>query len=499
MALTVGLLAQDMGEDVLSLHGALRMAGVPCSTVQLTSTAPSAIRAALNAMEQDLAVVLSSEAIPRVRDVEYALAMLRDEATDVLIGVYDQMIDEDGNISIYRRKPLMRRALRSATDRCVERVPCGIVIGETGSLRMLATELASDARWELELAWLARRYGVRADEFPMSVRVSRDEVWRPGPFRIVMQGRAFRRSAERGLYRTPRRCPVCFSMNVGTRDQVDSNVIRECRRCKCRYLSRVPAPEAIERTRLLRLDRAREREETFAGADTARQRTIDERAKRIARLLPARSRILEIGARSGELGVRLRERFEYFGIELDAWSARSARSRGLDVFRASLTDFVNLGGAYDAVVMFDVIENLPQPQDAVSKLKELVRPGGYLVLSTPDTESLTALVSGRRWSAHKVPEHIVLYSRSALVELLENSGFQIITAAGDYRWFDHQRLRQALTRWPSWVRRAVSGLLHLLPDPFPASSGCIRIVAQRSSGPPVVLRPVPSVEMSRAR
>lgn len=500
MSFTVGVLAADDDEEIQSLVGSLRMAGVAASRVTLSSSSAVAVRTALATTDHEFVVIVSTDAVPRVRDVEYAIATLRDDATDVLIGAYDQIIYEDGSVAVHRPGRALRAALRRATDGCLARVPCGIVMGEVGALRMLASEMqGNDVRWEIELAWLARRYGLRADEFPMSLRALTGSVWKPNPLRLRLQRATLRRNAARGLYRTPRRCPVCFSMDVKTRDQVDGNVIRQCRRCKCRYLSRIPDPDAIERTRLLRLGRAREREEEFPRADAARQRTLDARAKRLARLLPARSRVLEVGARSGELGLRLRERFEYFGIELDPWSARTARMHGLDVFRASLTDFVNLGGGYDAVVMYDVIENLPQPQDAVAKLEELVRPGGQLVITTPDTESLTALVSGRRWSAHKVPEHIVLYSRSALVELLESSGFLIVSASADYRWFDHGRLRAALVRWPGWVRRVVSLALHILPDPFPSSSGCIRIVAKRASGPPVALRPVPSVEMSRAR
>ena len=494
------MLAPEITEELSSLFGALRFAGIRCSTVSMHGGDLGTLRSVLGRIDHDLVIVITTDVVPRVRDVEYALAMLSADDTDILLGVYDQMIDEEGHIAVYRRRRVMRRILLGTTDGALTRVPCGVVIAETGALRLLLAEMqGAGERWELELAWLARRYGLRADEFPMSVRVRASSLWRPGFLRLYAQGARFRRNAAKGAYRAPRRCPVCFSMDVRTRDQADGNVIRECRRCKCRYLSRVPSAEAIERTRLLRLDQAREREESIDRADRARQRTIAQRAGRLFRLLPVRSRVLEVGARSGELGVLLRERFEYFGIEVDAWSARAARGHGLDVYRASLTDFVNLSGAYDAVVMYDVIENLPNPHDAISKLKELVRPGGYLVLSTPDTESLTAVVCGRRWSAHKVPEHIVLYSRSALVELLENAGFQIVTAAGDYRWFDHQRLRKALRRWPSWIRRIVSAGLHVLPDPFAASSGCIRIVAQRSSGPPVVLRPVPAVEMSRAR
>lgn len=499
MPWSIGLVVEEEREDWGALQYVLRSAGFDCRIYAIDSATPASLRSGIPE-DVNIAVIIRAGVVPRTRGIEYAIAMLVSGASDLFIGVYDQIIDDDGHIMSSPLPRWRRWLLRLVTDGSLSRVPCGVIAGEVDSLRVLISELrATGPAWPLELGWLARRYGIRGDELPLAVRAYDDQPWRPTARSLLRLFYRMRRAVGRSEYRPPRRCPICFSMDVRTRDQIDGNVIRECRRCKCRYLSHIPSPEEIERTRLLRLDGARLRELDGRAADEAKVKTLQRRAKRLARLLPPGSKLLEVGARSGELGELLSSRFEYTGIEVDDSSARAARERGLEVYRASLTDYVSLSGAYDGVVMYDVIEHLPNPHDAVSRIRELVRPGGYLVLTTPDTESLTALACGRRWSAHKVPEHIVLYSRSALVEMLENAGFEIVSASGDYRYFDHERLRVALRRWPSWVARFGASVLAALPDPFPVSSGCIRVIAQKRSGPPYAVRPVPSVEMSRAR
>lgn len=501
-SISIGLVVHEATEERLHLQQTFAAEGYRCRMVVAPDPLDARdLKAALELLDTGCIVAVRRGVSPRVRDLEYAVAMVAAESTDLFIGTFDQIINEEGSVTSWsRRRGLRARLLRRITRGALSRPPCGVLIGELTALRTLLPELRLE-RDEVpyELAWLARRHGTRVDELPLAVRFSGELHRPPTLWWLTATGVRLRRSEARGLYRAARRCPICFSIDVYTRDQVDGHVIRACRRCKCRYLASVPAVEMIERTRLLRLDRAREREEVASRAERAMHRTMKRRVKRLRKLLPHGARVLEVGARSGELGLLLRDHFSYTGIELDAASARAARGAGLEVFRASLTDFVSLAGPYDAVLMFDVIEHLPNPHDAVAKIRELVRPGGHLVLSTPDTESVTALALGRRWSAHKVPEHIVLYSRSALVEMLENAGFEIVTAHSDYRDFDHQRLRQALSRWPRAIRRVLSAGLHLLPDPFPASSGSIRIVARRLSGPPYIVHPVPSVEMSRAR
>ena len=147
--------------------------------------------------------------------------------------------------------------------------------------------------------------------------------------------------------------------------------------------------------------------------------------------------------------------------------------------------------------------SLPQwiadPHDALATLGHHLRPGGILVLITPDTESLLCAISGDRWVSYKFPEHLILYSRSALIELLEHSGFEIVSASSDFEYCDHPFLLSRLGALHPAAATLARPILALLPDPLAATSGSIRIVARRRAGPPLSAREIRAVEPTHAR
>lgn len=448
----------------------------------------------------DVICLLRENAPYRLRDLEYAVAMVEASSTDIVFGVVDfgrSLIQRDAVMQ--RSEDFWRRAARAILG-------CGPV-GYASGLRVFSIHAAkllfAEAKFkrgpalDFELLFLANKYGFRVDFLPNAI-ASADELerWQTS-ISTVRHALHIKQFDARDAYRAPRRCPICFSAAVRTIDQQNGHVIRECRRCKCKYLGSFPTEKEIERTRELRLYPAGPAEGD--GASTpARDRTYRKRLKELRRLLPTNARILEVGAREGDLGAVLNTEFGYVGIELSDAAARAARRKGLEVYRSALGEFVNLGSSFDAVVMYEVFQHLPNPHEALSRVKDHLKSGGLLVIVTPDTESLMSFVAGKRWSAYKVPEHVILYSRSALIELLEHSGFEIVSAGADYRYVAHAQIRAMLDRWPPTVARVVAALLLVAPEPLFASSGSIRVVARRRSGAPVNLRPIQSVEPTHA-
>src|SRR4029077_912311 len=129
-------------------------------------------------------------------------------------------------------------------------------------------------------------------------------------------------------------------------------------------------------------------------------------------------------------------------------------------------------------------ENMPDPHDALARMKDLLKPGGALLLTTFDTEGILYLISERTRMAHNFRTHLILYSRSALIELLEHSGFEIVAVSPAFEYRDHKFLRLwAATRWPG-IAAIANALLRILPDPMLVTSGSIRIMAKRRAGPP---------------
>jgi len=177
---------------------------------------------------------------------------------------------------------------------------------------------------------------------------------------------------------------------------------------------------------------------------------------------------------------------------------RAARARGIEVYCATLANFVNTGPLFDAIALFHVFENHPDPHDALARIKDLLKPGGVLFLTTFDTEGLLYLLTERKRMAQNFRTHLSLYSRSALIELLEHSGFEIVSVAPAVEYRDHKFIRHRLARHPV-IGAAVRPLLKLLPDPLPVSSGSIRVVARRRGGARIDIRAIRSIEPTHAR
>lgn len=87
-------------------------------------------------------------------------------------------------------------------------------------------------------------------------------------------------------------------------------------------------------------------------------------------------------------------------------------------------------GAFDAVVSTEVIEHLENPRAVFREFRRLLRPGGSLLLTTPNQESARSLLA-LLLRGHYVdfldssyPAHITALLRTDLVRLCADNGFE---------------------------------------------------------------------------
>ena len=90
---------------------------------------------------------------------------------------------------------------------------------------------------------------------------------------------------------------------------------------------------------------------------------------------------------------------------------------GYDEYHAEYSSPAVLQESYDAVLLQDVIEHVPDPRELVTTLHGLVRPGGMLFIGTPNAESVDLRdVEAGIHSLHQ-PYHRHVLSRTALCSL----------------------------------------------------------------------------------
>lgn len=138
----------------------------------------------------------------------------------------------------------------------------------------------------------------------------------------------------------------------------------------------------------------------------------------VRRMLPAQARsVLEVGCGQGAVGARLAANHDYLGVEPDgtSFATASARIGALKVRNGMVEDVVEPGRTFDLVCAFEVLEHLEDDADAVAQWVTRVRPGGWLMLSTPAFQA-------RYGPFDKIVGHYRRYELDAMKALLEGAG-----------------------------------------------------------------------------
>jgi 2-polyprenyl-3-methyl-5-hydroxy-6-metoxy-1,4-benzoquinol methylase len=148
--------------------------------------------------------------------------------------------------------------------------------------------------------------------------------------------------------------------------------------------------------------------------------------------------VLDVGCGEGTFTAELTAAGVHgVGIDVAEEPLRRARAayRGVDVRLVDargLWPFVD--ASFDAVWAGEVIEHVADTAGWLSEVRRVLRPGGRLLVSTPNHSRLAVLrlaLSARAFDAHFDPrsDHLRFYTRRTLISLLENFGFQEVSTA----------------------------------------------------------------------
>lgn len=146
--------------------------------------------------------------------------------------------------------------------------------------------------------------------------------------------------------------------------------------------------------------------------------------------LPQRLRALEIGAGTGVLLERLQaEGFaELVGVEPSKAAIAAAPDRRRDWLREGIfveSDFAP--ASFDLICCFMTMEHVQDPMATAQAARRLLRPGGAFVTVTHDYTSLVNRLLGRKSPIIDI-EHMQIFSRASICELLARSGYGDISA-----------------------------------------------------------------------
>jgi SAM-dependent methyltransferase len=156
--------------------------------------------------------------------------------------------------------------------------------------------------------------------------------------------------------------------------------------------------------------------------------------------------LLDVGCGSGAFLHQMRDRgWRVVGVEPDPKAAESARRNDLDVRDGMLADAAFADDMFDAIVLSHVIEHVHDPVALLRECARVLRPGGQLVITTPNLESIGHRRFGADWRGLEPPRHLHVFSVDALSACVASAGLDVAEA----------RTSARLVRGIWWVSRVI--------------------------------------------
>ncbi len=241
----------------------------------------------------------------------------------------------------------------------------------------------------------------------------------------------------------PGRCPLCPS-GPPTRfvargpDFEYATVAGEwtvvaCTGCRTRFLDPRPADDAI--AALYPDDYEPYRFDALPGpVRFARDLVQRRKVAVVADLVPPGGTVLDLGCGAGAW-LRLMRRRGPGDVRLIGWDfpgphLERLAADGFAVVDGPVDRAHAPAAVADVVVLTQVLEHFARPDELLSVVTRLLRPGGHVVIETPDVDGLDARLFGRRhWGGYHFPRHLVLFDAPGLRTLVERAGLEVVATA----------------------------------------------------------------------
>lgn len=164
------------------------------------------------------------------------------------------------------------------------------------------------------------------------------------------------------------------------------------------------------------------------------------------------------------------------GVEISNFAIKECKKKGLSVYRKFPK------GNFDIVTLQDSIEHFTNPIDELQKVYKVLKPGGLLLVITPDTASLSKKVLGRFWFHWKKDEHLSYFNPKNIRIFLEKNGFEIIKIQPAKQYLTLRYvLERAKSRLPQSIWKTVMMLTNskIFNLVFPVTIGEMEVWARK--------------------
>ncbi len=211
-------------------------------------------------------------------------------------------------------------------------------------------------------------------------------------------------------------------------------LIVRCERCQLSFTNPRPDADSIRQ---------------FYPADYRCHQSKDDardRAEPLAKHLPPRGqkRLLDFGCGGGDFLQRMHALgWSVVGLDPSETAVTYVRQRGFDAYLGTLPHPDWTSERFEAIVMRQALEHVHQPLDTLRAAQRLLTPGGTLIATVPNFESLASRRFRAAWYGLDLPRHLTHFTPATLRLMLEQAGFERIDIRQEqhHSWIRHSAER----------------------------------------------------------
>jgi len=223
-------------------------------------------------------------------------------------------------------------------------------------------------------------------------------------------------------------CDLCGSVNpqpVLESSRLDGPLVK-CRQCGLYYVGERRSNLAFgSDTAAATTQRIRDANRDLTGIDLDEERRLAglnarTRLDLIRRYHPS-GKLLEVGCARGDFLRVAKEFFTVVGVEPNEELAKDA------VAIAPVDQGIietHPYSEYDVAASFHVIEHTDSPRRFLEAIVARVRPGGVVVIETPNIHSVPFRLLKSRWRQF-IPEHYFFFDERTMAKLMEDAGLRV--------------------------------------------------------------------------
>lgn len=157
---------------------------------------------------------------------------------------------------------------------------------------------------------------------------------------------------------------------------------------------------------------------------TVKQKALRDKIKLVEDFHPAKDRLLDIGAGTGDfLVMAAKNGWQTTGFEPSEKARGIAESKGVR-FIEQLSDIED--HVVDVVTMWHVLEHVPDIEAHITELKRIIKPDGVIIIAVPNYKSFDAQHYGAFWAAYDVPRHLWHFSKTSIKMLFGKQGIDLV-------------------------------------------------------------------------